>query len=328
MSAPSLDPLLNALHEPMQAVEAVIHDRLSSIAPLIPHISSHLIDAGGKRIRPLLLLAAAKLVNPAAETPAALAAAVEFIHTATLLHDDVVDDGQVRRGKPAANAVWGNKAAVLVGDFLFSRAFQLMVDGGDMEVLRVLADAANTIAEGEVLQLSASGNIKLAEAQYFRIIDAKTAALFAAAMEVGARAAGADVEVSVRFQRIGFSLGRAFQLLDDVLDYSGDAAATGKAIGTDFFEGKVTLPVLKAYAAASPVERTFWENTFAPNAQRDGAALDAALLLLKKHSTLENVRALAAVETEKATALLAPTRATPLGKALDDAVAFLLSRHF
>ena len=143
----------------MQAVEAVIHDRLSSIAPLIPHISSHLIDAGGKRIRPLLLLAAAKLVNPNAKTPAALAAAVEFIHTATLLHDDVVDDGQVRRGKPAANAVWGNKAAVLVGDFLFSRAFQLMVDGGDKEVLRVLADAANTIAEGEVLQLSASGNI-------------------------------------------------------------------------------------------------------------------------------------------------------------------------
>lgn len=328
MSAPSLDSLVHALNLPMQEVEAVIHDRLSSIAPLIPHISSHLIDAGGKRIRPLLLLAAAKLVNPAAKTPAALAAAVEFIHSATLLHDDVVDDGQVRRGKPAANAVWGNKAAVLVGDFLFSRAFQLMVDGGDMEVLRVLADAANTIAEGEVLQLSASGNIKLAEAQYFRIIDAKTAALFAAAMDVGARAAGADAEASLRFQRIGFSLGRAFQLLDDVLDYSGDAAATGKTIGTDFSEGKVTLPVLKAYAAASLEERTFWENTFAPNAQRDTAALDAALVLLKKHNSLENVRALAAVETEKATALLAPYQATSLGKALDDAVAFLLSRHF
>jgi octaprenyl-diphosphate synthase len=224
----------------VQAVDQVIHERMTSETALIPQLGAHLVDSGGKRLRPLITLAAAQHHRYTGRAHLKLAAAVEFIHTATLLHDDVVDESALRRGRPAANTIWGNKPAVLVGDFLFSRAFQLMVETGSPPVLGVLANASAVIAEGEVMQLRSSKNLSISEADYLKVITAKTAALFAAAAEAGAMIAGAPEVQSRAMYEYGRNLGIAFQLVDDALDYSGRQAVMGKSVGDDIRESKVT----------------------------------------------------------------------------------------
>ena len=260
----------------MAMADRLIHGRLSSTVDLIPDLASHLIDSGGKRLRPLLTLAAARLGGYAGTAHVHLAAAVEFIHTATLLHDDVVDASALRRGKASANVVWGNKPSVLVGDFLFSRAFQLMVESGRLDILDVLADASAVIAEGEVMQLKSANNLAISESDYLRVIDAKTAALFAAAAESGAMLADRGPDFVHAVRDYGRNLGIAFQLVDDALDYSGRAAVMGKSVGDDFREAKVTLPVILAHSRADQAGREFWRRTFERGEQREGDLEDAS----------------------------------------------------
>jgi octaprenyl-diphosphate synthase len=235
-----VERLASLMGDDLAAVDTVIHSRMISEVALIPQLGQHLVDSGGKRLRPLITLAAARQYGYRGEAHVKLAAAVEFIHTATLLHDDVVDESALRRGRPAANVLWGNKPSILVGDFLFSRAFQLMVETGMPAVLAVLANASAVIAEGEVLQLRSAKNLSITEADYLKVITAKTAALFAAAAESGAMAAGAPVAHSQALRDYGRNLGIAFQLVDDALDYSGRQAVMGKSVGDDFREAKVT----------------------------------------------------------------------------------------
>ena len=243
----------------MATVDALIVDRMQSEVPVIPALAEHLISAGGKRLRPLITLAAARAVGGAIEAPLKLAAAVEFIHTATLLHDDVVDGSEMRRGKVAAHLIWGRASSVLIGDFLFARAFELMVETGSMRALGILARASSVIAEGEVLQLTRAHDLDLDQATYLQIVRAKTAELFAAAAEAGAVGAGAgDAEVAA-LREYGMSLGTAFQLADDALDYGGASEALGKNAGDDFREGKATLPLLLAVARTRGREDAFWE---------------------------------------------------------------------
>ena len=234
----------------MAATDKLIHVRMHSGVPLIPDLARHLIDSGGKRLRPLLTLAAATAGGYTGEGHRMLAAAVEFIHTATLLHDDVVDESSLRRGKVSANLMWGNKPSVLVGDFLFSRAFQLMVETGNLAVLDILSGAAAIIAEGEVMQLKSSNNLGVTEDHYMSVVSAKTAALFAAAAEAGAVIAALPVDVVAGMRAYGLNLGIAFQLVDDALDYSGRQALMGKTVGDDFREAKMTLPIILAHARA------------------------------------------------------------------------------
>jgi octaprenyl-diphosphate synthase len=265
----------------MRATDAVIHDRLGSAVNLIPDLAKHLIDSGGKRLRPLLTLAAARMGFYAGDGHVKLAAAVEFIHTATLLHDDVVDESALRRGKVSANIVWGNKPSVLVGDFLFSRAFQLMVETGDPAVLSILAGASAIIAEGEVMQLKSANNLATTEGHYLSVIRAKTAALFASAAQAGATIARAEDGFASAMRAYGENLGIAFQLVDDALDYSGRQALMGKSVGDDFREGKVTLPVILAYARADAEGRKFWQRAIesGPQSERD---LDLAITLVEE----------------------------------------------
>src|ERR1700749_966543 len=242
----------------MAATDRMIHARMTSGVALIPDLAKHLIDSGGKRLRPMLTLAAAKAGGYAGDHHIRLAAAVEFIHTATLLHDDVVDESSLRRGKVSANIVWGNKPSVLVGDFLFSRAFQLMVETGSLTVLDILAGASAIIAEGEVMQLKSANNLGVTEEDYLRVVSAKTAALFAAAAVSGAVISGQSGERIAALREYGQNLGIAFQLVDDALDYSGRQALMGKSVGDDFREAKVTLPIILAYARANEAARKFW----------------------------------------------------------------------
>jgi len=243
----------------MAGVDRLITARMTSSAPTIPALAEHLISAGGKRLRPLIAIAAARLCGGEGDAPLKLAAAVEFIHTATLLHDDVVDGSKLRRGKVAAHLIWGGASSVLVGDFLFARAFELMVETGSLRVLDILSKASGVIAEGEVLQLIRAHDVNLDTATYLEIIAAKTAELFAAAAEAGAVAAGASEAHVAALRAYGLNLGLAFQLADDVLDYGGAAETLGKNAGDDFREGKVTLPLLLAIARSGPREATFWE---------------------------------------------------------------------
>ncbi len=263
----------------MRATDVLIHERLASAVALIPDLAKHLIDSGGKRLRPLLTLAAARMGGYHGEHHTKLAAAVEFIHTATLLHDDVVDESSLRRGKVSANIVWGNKASVLVGDFLFSRAFELMVETGELKVLGILARASSIISEGEVMQLKSAGNLACGEEHYLRVVSAKTAALFAAAAESGAVIAGGGQADSMR--DYGQNLGIAFQLVDDALDYSGRQALMGKAVGDDFREGKVTLPVILAVARADEAALKFWKRAIETGPQSE-ADLDRAITLVEQ----------------------------------------------
>ena len=252
---------------------------------MIPQLAAHLVAAGGKRLRPLLTLAAARLCGYTGRRHVALAACVEFIHTATLLHDDVVDESVLRRGLASANAIFGNKASVLVGDFLFARAFQLMVEDGSLEVLAILSRAAATIAEGEVLQLATQNDLSTSEQRYLDVIGGKTAALFAAACRVGAVVAGRPREEEMALDQYGQSLGMAFQLVDDALDYAADESTLGKTVGDDFREGKITLPVLAAYQAGTAEERSFWSRTI-ENLDQTEPDLDHALKLMRARGAL------------------------------------------
>jgi len=265
-----IERLATLVGNDLAGVDGAIHSRMASGTALIPQLAAHLVDSGGKRLRPLITLATARHFSYPGDGHIKLAAAVEFIHTATLLHDDVVDGSALRRGRPAANTVWGNKPSILVGDFLFSRAFQLMVEAGSPPVLDVLANASAVIAEGEVMQLKSSKNLSIGEADYLKVISAKTAALFSAAAEAGAMIAGAHPVQSEAMRDYGRNLGIAFQLVDDALDYSGRQAVMGKSVGDDFRECKVTLPILISLVSASEEERRFWRKTLEVGVQEEG----------------------------------------------------------
>ncbi len=280
----AVDRLAALLAEDLAAVDALIHQHMASPVGVIPNLAAHLIDAGGKRIRPLITLASARLLGGGGDGPRKLAAAVEFIHSATLLHDDVVDVSNMRRGKKSANVVWGNSASVLVGDFLFARSFNLMVETGDIQVLDILARAASVIAEGEVMQLAAANDAGTSRERYMAIIKAKTAALFAAAARAGAVAAGRPGAEAAALETYGRELGLAFQLVDDALDYGGLAAAMGKNTGDDFKEGKVTLPVVFARDAGDETEQAFWRRVM--GGERNDDDFHRALALLKRHDAI------------------------------------------
>lgn len=284
------EALARLLADEMAAVDALIRARMASDnAPRIPEVTAHLVEAGGKRLRPLLTLAAARLCGYDGPYHLHLAATVEFIHTATLLHDDVVDESTRRRGRPTANLLWDNKSSVLVGDYLFSRAFQLMVETGSLMVLDILASASATIAEGEVLQLSAARDLATDQEVYLKVVRGKTAALFAAATEVSGVIAGAPVAQVNALRDYGDCLGIAFQIVDDLLDYGGSGAALGKNTGDDFRERKLTLPVIKAVAQADARERAFWQRVIEKGDQREGD-LETALGYMRAHGTLEATR--------------------------------------
>ncbi len=285
----ALAGLLALLADDMEQCNRTIVARMHSPVALIPQLAAHLVAAGGKRLRPLLTLAAARLCGYPGETGGSrhvsLAACVEFIHTATLLHDDVVDDSRLRRGLASANAVFGNKASVLVGDFLFARAFQLMVADGSLPVLEILSGAAATIAEGEVLQLATQNDLSTTRTQYLDVVRGKTAALFAAACEVGAVVAERPAADRTALRGFGMDLGIAFQLVDDALDYAADQATLGKTIGDDFREGKITLPVLLAHEAGDARERAFWKRTIEDSQQAE-ADLEQAMALIERHAAI------------------------------------------
>ncbi|MFO1057858.1 MAG: polyprenyl synthetase family protein [Dongiaceae bacterium] len=284
---PSVDQLTQLVAGDLAAVNQLIVKHMHSPVALIPQLAGHIVAAGGKRLRPMLTLAAARLCGYRGDRHVALATCVEFIHTATLLHDDVVDDSALRRGRASANAVWGNKASVLVGDFLFSRAFQLMVADGSLKVLEILSGAAAVIAEGEVLQLVTSNDTETSEQAYLEVIRCKTAALFAAACRIGAVVADRPKVEEEALDSFGLNLGIAFQLIDDVLDYSAKQAELGKSIGDDFQEGKITLPVVLAFRRGDSDERAFWRRTLEQLEHEEGD-LDHALGLMVKHGALRD----------------------------------------
>jgi octaprenyl-diphosphate synthase len=281
-----LQPLLDIVAQDMAAVNRIILDRAVSDVELIPKLAHHLIDSGGKRLRPMLTIAAASLCGYQGDGHVRLAAAVEFMHTATLLHDDVVDDSDFRRGKASARLVWGNQASVLVGDFLLGQAFRMMVDVGSLPALKILSNAAAVIAEGEVMQLAAAKDTSTTEDEYLAIIAAKTAALFSAATEVGAAIANRPAAEQTALKSYGRNLGIAFQLVDDALDYSGDSGRLGKSVGDDFREGKITLPVILCFRRGGTAERAFWQRTLSEGKIEDGD-FEHAVTLMKKHSAIE-----------------------------------------
>lgn len=288
----------------MEAVNALIRDRMSSDhAPRIPEIAAHLFEAGGKRLRPILTLASARLCGYEGEAHVKLAAVVEFIHTATLLHDDVVDESGRRRGRTTANILWDNKSSVLVGDYLFARAFQLMVECDSLRILDILSTASAVISEGEVLQLSTAHDLGTDRARYEQVIGGKTAALFAAATEVSGVVAGRPEAEVTALRVYGEALGMAFQLADDVLDYGGTAARLGKNTGDDFREGKVTLPVILAVARGGEDDRAFWRRCIARGDQREGD-LEHALSRLAATGALEDSRRAAQAHVDRALAAL------------------------
>lgn len=320
------DRLAAHLTDEMTRVNTLIRERMASEhAPRIPEVTAHLVEAGGKRIRPMLTLAAARLCGYDGPYHIHLAATVEFIHTATLLHDDVVDESTQRRGRPTANLLWDNKSSVLVGDYLFSRSFQLMVETGSLRVLDILANASATIAEGEVLQLTAAQDLRTDESVYLQVIRGKTAALFSAATEVGGVIAGAPEDQVKALYAYGDALGIAFQIVDDLLDYGGASATIGKNVGDDFRERKLTLPVIKAVAAADAEERAFWTRTIEKGQQDDGD-LEHAMALLQKHGTLEATRSAALDWVAKAKDALAVLPDDPLRDMLADLADYVVAR--
>ncbi len=321
-----VDSLLALLSGDMAQVNALIRARMASEhAPRIPEVTAHLVEAGGKRLRPLLTLAAARLCGYEGEHHVRLAATVEFIHTATLLHDDVVDESARRRGRPTANLLWDNKSSVLVGDYLFARSFQLMVETGSLRVLDILANASAVIAEGEVLQLTLATDISAGEDAYIQVIRGKTAALFAAAAESGAVVAGAPEAQVAALRAYGDALGISFQIADDLLDYGGASAALGKNTGDDFRERKVTLPVIRAVAKADAEERAFWSRVIGKGEQDDGD-LERALGLMARHGSLESTRATAFDYAARARAALAPLPDGPIRQHLHDLADFVVAR--
>ncbi len=282
---PNLDKLQALVADDLKAVNEVIVQRMESPVALIPQLAGHLVASGGKRLRPILTLASARMCGYDGARHIPLAACVEFIHTATLLHDDVVDESELRRGQASANALWGNQASVLVGDFLFSRAFQVMVADGSIKVLKILSDASAVIAEGEVLQLMTTGDTATGEANYLEVITAKTAELFAAACRIGAVVADRPKAEEDALLSYGTNLGIAFQLIDDVLDYSAKQAELGKTVGDDFREGKVSLPAILAFNRGDEDERAFWRRTLEDLDQSEDD-LKRAIELMNKHNAL------------------------------------------
>ena len=317
---------LNALVAPdMERVNATILSRTGSEVTMIPEVANHLISSGGKRLRPMLTLAMAQLSDYSGEGHIKFAAAVEFMHTATLLHDDVVDESDMRRGKPAARLLWGNEASVLVGDFLLGQAFKMMVEVGNLRALEILSNAAAVIAEGEVMQLAAAKNTSTSEDEYLAVIRAKTAELFAAACEVSPVLAGRSKTEQAACRSYGMNLGIAFQLIDDALDYSGKSAKLGKNVGDDFREGKITLPVVLSYWRGSNLEREFWDRTLGKGEIR-GGDLEDAMALMVKHRAIEDTIGRARHYGEIATDALALASDSPVKQALLEAVEFCIAR--
>lgn len=325
--APSVDRLVEITKADIAKVNQHIIDQMQSPVALIPQLAGHIIAAGGKRLRPMLTLAAAQVCNYEGERHIGLAACVEFIHTATLLHDDVVDESDLRRGQDSANAVWGNKASVLVGDFLFSRSFQLMVADGSLKVLKILSDASAVIAEGEVLQLMTANDPQASEAAYLQVIESKTAKLFAAASQIGAVVAERPAEEEEALDSFGMNLGVAFQLVDDVLDYSAKQAELGKTIGDDFREGKVTLPIILAWAQGTEDERDFWRRTVEHLDQSD-ADLEHAMGLMNKYGTLTATLDRARDYGETARSALDIFPESPAKAALVELIDFCIQRAY
>jgi octaprenyl-diphosphate synthase len=321
----NIDRLVALLRDDMSRVNETILSRTGSDVTMIPEVAQHLISSGGKRLRPMLTLATAHLCRYAGQGHIKLAASVEFMHTATLLHDDVVDESDLRRGKPSARKVWGNEASVLVGDFLLGQAFKMMVEVGSLQCLDVLSTAAAVIAEGEVMQLAAAKNTATTEDEYLAVIRAKTAALFAAAAEVGPILAGAEQTAEKACRSYGLNLGIAFQLIDDALDYGGTSAKLGKNVGDDFREGKITLPLVLAYRRGSDEDRAFWRAAI-ENGESDDTQLDRAIELLKKHRALEDTVERARHYGAMAKDALVLFPSSPMRDALDEVVDFCVSR--
>jgi octaprenyl-diphosphate synthase len=328
-SAPEQSPSIAALDaltsEDLKEVNALILRAMESPVTLIPQLASHIIAAGGKRLRPMLTLAAARMCGYAGERHIGLAACVEFIHTATLLHDDVVDESALRRGAESANAIWGNEASVLVGDFLFSRSFELMVADGSLPVLAVLSQASSVIAEGEVLQLTTNNDVETSETAYQEVIRSKTAKLFSAACRIGALVAERPKVEEEALEAYGMNLGITFQLIDDVLDYSASQAKLGKTIGDDFREGKITLPVILAFRRGDEAEREFWRRTMERLDQNAGD-LERATQLMDKHGaiadSIERARHYGAIARDA----MGIFDAGPEKQALTEAIDFCINR--
>ena len=321
----SLQPLFDLVHEDMGSVNRIILDKARSDVDLIPELARHLIDSGGKRLRPMLTIAASRMCGYEGDDHVRLAASVEFMHTATLLHDDVVDESDMRRGKKSARILWGNEASVLVGDFLLGQAFKIMVDVGSLEALRILSDAAAVIAEGEVMQLVASKDTETTEDEYLAVIGAKTAALFSAAAEVGAVLASRPKAEQAALRSYGRNLGIAFQLIDDVLDYSGNQAQLGKSVGDDFREGKITLPVVLSYRRGDNENRKFWRRALQDGDINEGD-LEHAIMLIQEHGAIEDTVERARHYGSIAQDALAIFPETNYKAALLDAVAFSIDR--
>jgi octaprenyl-diphosphate synthase len=326
-SEPSLGPIMALTASGMNAVNAVILDRMQSEIPLIPTLAGHLIAGGGKRMRPMLTLAGAALCEYQGARHYKLAAAVEFIHTATLLHDDVVDGSELRRGKAAANLIFGNPATVLVGDFLFTRSFELMVEDGSLKVLKILSGASSIISEGEVDQLSAQRQIETSEERYLGIIGAKTAALFAAATRIAAVVAERSESDERALEDYGRNLGIAFQLVDDAIDYDSDAGEMGKGRGDDFREGKMTLPVILAYARGDQAERAFWRDAILGHRNSEDD-LARAIALINEHDAVSATRDRARHFAQRAIDAIAGFPASEARSAMVEAAEFAVARRY
>ena len=324
-SPATIDRLSELVSADMERVNTTILSRTGSQVAMIPEVANHLISSGGKRLRPILTLAMARLAGYAGAGHVKLAAAVEFMHTATLLHDDVVDESEMRRGKLAARMLWGNEASVLVGDFLLGQAFKMMVEVASLRALEILSSAAAVIAEGEVMQLGAAKNTATTEDDYLAVIRAKTAELFAAACEVGPALASRPKDEQSACRSFGMNLGIAFQLVDDALDYGGTAAKLGKNVGDDFREGKITLPVVLAFRRGSDTERAFWRRTLEEGEASD-ADLEHAMSLMTKHRALEDTVKRAQHYGAIATDALALFPASAMKEALEEAVEFCICR--
>jgi octaprenyl-diphosphate synthase len=321
----SIEALVGATRADMDRVNAMILSRTGSEVTMIPEVANHLISSGGKRLRPMLTLATAALAGYQGEGHVKLAAAVEFMHTATLLHDDVVDESDMRRGRPAARMVWGNEASVLVGDFLLGQAFKMMVEVGSLRALDILSTAAAVIAEGEVMQLAAAKNTATTEDEYLAVIRGKTAELFAAACEVGPVIAGKPKAEQAAARAYGMNLGIAFQLVDDALDYGGKSQKLGKNTGDDFREGKITLPVVLAFRRGSEQERAFWKKVLVDGAIEEGD-LETATGFMARHGALADTIERARHYGDMAKDALALFPDSPMKDALVQAVDFCISR--
>ncbi len=323
----ALEPLLRLVASDMAEVNAIVLAQARSEVDLIPELAKHLINSGGKRLRPMLTIAAAKLCGYQGAGHIKLAASVEFMHTATLLHDDVVDESDMRRGKKSARILWGNQASVLVGDFLLGQAFKMMVDVGSLPALKILSQASAVIAEGEVMQLAASKDMTTTEEEYLTVIFSKTAALFAAASEIGGVIAGRGDAEHAALRAYGTNIGLAFQLIDDALDYSGEAAMLGKRVGDDFREGKITLPVVLSYRRGGAEECAFWRRTLQEGDIQEGD-LHHAIALMRRHNAIEETIERARVYGREAQKALDIFPVSEAKAAMLDAVDFSVSRAY